>query len=215
MSSGSSAFHRSNQSLCPIGHYCVSGLLRQCPPGRYGNATGEVRDECAGACEAGYYCPIGSISSRQVPCGSPSVYCPAGSAVPTFALPGAVTTGDSDITRSAAQWCVSGQYCVNGTAYPCNPGRFGCASGLSTGDCNGPCLSGYYCLSGSWSNRQLPCGNASVYCEQGVFAPAAVGRGNYSYGGDSPTSHGAQQVCEAGWYCDGGQRVRVLLLACY
>ena len=47
----------------------------ECPAGRYGSAQGSSNATCDGACDVGYYCPPGSTSPRQLPCGSPSVYC--------------------------------------------------------------------------------------------------------------------------------------------
>ncbi len=39
-----------------------------CPAGRYGNALEETRDTCAGACEIGHYCPLGSTTSTASKC---------------------------------------------------------------------------------------------------------------------------------------------------
>ena len=45
----------------------------------------------------------------------------------------------------------------------CLPGHFGCSSRLSTPECNGKCIEGYYCDEGSTSNTQHACGSAAVY----------------------------------------------------
>ena len=57
--------------LCPKGRYCPDGYTASpCPAGRYGARMGLSSEACTGLCEAGYYCPAGSASRRQVS------YCP-------------------------------------------------------------------------------------------------------------------------------------------
>ena len=60
----------------------------------------------------------------------------------------------------------------------CAPGRYGATSGLSSSFCSGPCTAGYYCLAGSTTPTQFPCGGESVYCPRGsgLPVPAAAGR---------------------------------------
>ncbi len=70
---------RSEQQLCPLGYYCVGGARVLCPAGRYGSTRGILLPTCTGVCEAGYYCPPGSVSSRERACGGYDVYCPEGS----------------------------------------------------------------------------------------------------------------------------------------
>lgn len=41
----------------------------------------------------GYYCPVGSISARQLACGNHDVYCPEGSRAPVPVLTGYYTVG--------------------------------------------------------------------------------------------------------------------------
>ena len=65
-----------NESVCPAGSYCVAGVATLCPPGRYGDVTGATDGQCTGPCLPGYYCPPGSTSATQAPCGSAAVFCP-------------------------------------------------------------------------------------------------------------------------------------------
>ena len=200
---------RYSQTVCPVGYYCSLGVRIPCPPGSYGNTTGLSSSSCSGPCAPGYYCTIGSTSSTQFPCGNASVYCPSGSSTPLVATPGQLTVGGTPTNRSGTVMCDSSQYCVNGTTFPCPPGRFGCATGLGSPDCNGPCAQGFYCPAGSDSNHATPCGNASVYCPEGSGLPLPVAIGYYSLGGPSLEQQSQQAVCPSGSYCVNGTMVCV------
>jgi hypothetical protein len=77
-------------SKCSPGRYAKysnQDLCLPCPAGRYnleggscknGECDGFTDDQCSGICEAGYFCPSGSSSPREQPCGGPEYYCPAG-----------------------------------------------------------------------------------------------------------------------------------------
>lgn len=54
--------------ICPAGTYCSDGVIRDCPPGRFGNTEGLATADCSGACKKGFYCPVGSTISIQEPC---------------------------------------------------------------------------------------------------------------------------------------------------
>ena len=62
------AKERRKQSICPKGSYCVRGVKRDCPKGRFGKSSGLYKVGCSGVCRDGYYCPAGSTSAYQVPC---------------------------------------------------------------------------------------------------------------------------------------------------
>ena len=165
----------------------------------------------------GYYCPENSTSPEQAACGDVSVYCPAGAAAPTVVLPGEYGVGLSNETQNATSPCPSGSYCVLGVMHACPSGRFGCASRLSTAECNGPCNAGYYCPAGSTNNQPFPCGGnatsptaAAVYCPSGASRPLPVAEGNFSVSAVAGSPHlgTAQSVCPVGSYCVGGVRVR-------
>lgn len=55
---------RSGQKIAPLAHYAKDGLLQECPKGHYGNTSGLTNGNCSGICEAGWYCPRASGSSR-------------------------------------------------------------------------------------------------------------------------------------------------------
>ncbi len=68
------------------------GIKRPCPRGRYGSTYGLSTSLCSGACEQGYYCPEGSPTAKQIPCGGVNVFCPRGSARPQYVNPGYYTS---------------------------------------------------------------------------------------------------------------------------
>jgi hypothetical protein len=148
---------------CPLGHYCGAEntvVPIQCDAGKYGHVEGLKTKECSDVCfvpevgkaitcqeskcEEGYYCPMGSISSRQVKCGDESVYCPLASKVPTAVSTGYYTVGASPSTRHAQKICEPGFYCVKGIKYECMEGLFGATYGLSTIDCSGVVPKGFF-----------------------------------------------------------------------
>ena len=200
---------RYTQTPCPVGYYCTLGVRSVCPAGYFGASAGLASSSCSGVCAPGYYCAAGSRTATQFPCGDASVYCPAGASAPIAAALGDRTVGPTAATRNATVLCDASQYCVNGTAFPCPAGRFGCATGLGTAECNGPSAPGFYCPAGSGSNHAQPCGNASVYCPEGAPAPITVQDGYYSLGGPSSLQQSQQALCPVGSFCVGGVRVRV------
>lgn len=78
---------------CTAGSYCVLGVSHLCPAGRYGSLQNESRLECQGDCEEGYFCPEGSTSPRQQPCGDVTLYCPPASKAPANVSDGYYTIG--------------------------------------------------------------------------------------------------------------------------
>lgn len=192
--------------LCNPGYFCPAGSTtpyqHPCPAGRYGAEAGLISEECSPICEigggpnstssegtkycqiryceSGYVCPLASTSSRQKECGSPNVFCPPESAVPTNVALGYYSVGafssqylqvDKDMTtRTAEEQCEPGFWCFGGIKFPCPPGYFGSTPGLVTKKCSGKCSPGFICPQNSISSQQMPCGhNSSVYCPQGSF----------------------------------------------
>ena len=92
--------------------------------------TGLSDSACSGICEKGYYCPAGSTSARQLPCGSNNVYCPSGSNSPRVVTLGYYSVGGDNRTRSAEIACERGHYCVKGERYACPPGTYGATEKL-------------------------------------------------------------------------------------
>ncbi len=110
---------------CDSGSYCVNGTRSLCPAGRFGCADRLYEAGCNGPCAAGYFCPAGSVSNQQAPCGgenstvdgAAAVYCPAGSAAPTPASLGHFTVGsdfDRKHVRTGQEMCSNGTFCIDG-----------------------------------------------------------------------------------------------------
>ncbi|OQR97987.1 hypothetical protein THRCLA_06800 [Thraustotheca clavata] len=59
---------RVEQTICPIGSYCVNGIAHLCPWGSYGAVTGLSSSVCSGNCAPGAICPRGSILASQQLC---------------------------------------------------------------------------------------------------------------------------------------------------
>ena len=72
------------QHICPKGYWCENGLRHPCEAGLFGDTLGSSDAACSGICLSGYYCPSGSTSPHQLPCGNSTVYCPDGSSIPTL-----------------------------------------------------------------------------------------------------------------------------------
>jgi hypothetical protein len=58
---GNNKTTRFDQIHCPVGSYCVDGIIYDCPPGTYGRAEKLKTKDCTGLCYKGYYCPSGII----------------------------------------------------------------------------------------------------------------------------------------------------------
>jgi hypothetical protein len=86
-----------------------------------------------------------------------NVYCPLGTSIPLTVLPGYYSKGFNSTTRDSQDICPKGSYCVNGKKYACPAGSYGDHIGLYNETCNGKCIKGFYCPSGSTSSRQFPC----------------------------------------------------------
>ena len=135
---------RTNQAICPVGHYCTGGRKHRCPAGRYGAVPGLVDPHCSdvgsasllsykptdpaytrnSTCPIGYYCPEGSVG--------PTI-CPAG----TFGSEEGLTTSDCSGLCERGYWCQAGS--TNSTQNACAPGIYGPTKGLKTADCNENC----------------------------------------------------------------------------
>ena len=108
---------------CRSGWYCTGGVATLCEGGRFGCADRLSEPNCNGPCPAGFYCPAGSVSSQQYPCGCNAgnaraawVYCPEG-----VEAPRAVGLGNYSVPvevpvhrRTAEAACPPGSYCIDG-----------------------------------------------------------------------------------------------------
>lgn len=118
------------QVICPRGSYCQEGLRHLCPAGRYGVHIREINASCTGPCTAGYYCPEGSISDKQIQCPDAASYCPASSSLPVPVSAGHYTFGHepsnytfdvanfggnffSETARTNQTICEPGYYCLS------------------------------------------------------------------------------------------------------
>eukprot|EP00752_Nemacystus_decipiens_P010517 g9365.t1 len=223
----------SSQTRCPIGTYCLGGVSFPCPAGRFGASQMSVNASCSGSCSEGHFCPEGSHRADQYVCGNAAAFCPEGSSAPTAVSEGFYTVqgGESDTdrhpwlgvaeTRTTQVQCEPGHYCVGGVRFPCPPGYFGNASGLSTPRCSGLCAAGYVCGAEATTPTEAECGGeGDLFCPEGSSSPTKVSNGYYTHtfgaavavayqaGSDTLdiTTRTAESLCEPGFWCKGGFR---------
>lgn len=184
---------RTDQLIASEGYFALEGQLFKCPPGTYGNTTGLSSIDCSGVCRPGYYCPAGSTSEEEIPCGSYQ-YCPKGSSFSRFVRHGYYTTISNQTFNDKSEYqemkplnrqsqeyeCEMGHFCHRAVRYPCFPGTYGDRIGETKFNCTGLCEEGYYCRQGSTSARESRCGNPSFYCPTGSKKPVAVDPGYYT-----------------------------------
>ena len=109
-------------TACSLGTYAgaTDTECRPCPGGSFGNRTGLSSPNCSGVCAVGYWCPPYSVTAKQVPCGSASLYCPAKSSAPVAVSSGYYSTAD----QSSQERCNAGSYCSGGVQSPCPRGSY-------------------------------------------------------------------------------------------
>lgn len=154
-------------------------------------------------CPAGHFCPPNSSPTSPIPCGGNDKFCPLGSSRPTLVEKGHYTIGGTHLTRSNEQICEPGFWCGNGTKTECEEGYYGDSFAETESKCVGPCSIGYYCLPGSTSPTQLPCGDPSQYCLSGAKEVTKVRAGYKSIGG-SLTTRTNEEIVEEGYYAMDG-----------
>ena len=91
---------------CEPGNYCIDGIKRLCPSGRY-SKNGSPSAACDGLCDAGFYCPEGSASRQQAPC------------------PGGTWGTVGQVRDSCSGLCLRGYYCPTNST---SPTQFECGS---------------------------------------------------------------------------------------
>jgi hypothetical protein len=135
--------------VCELGFFCEDGVRTPCPSGFYGDAVKLLNSSCSGYCDAGYYCPLGSIERTSNQCGGSNVFCPQGSSIPSDVLQGyySVDIDNTDsvgtiAVRVASVICPLGYYCQNGLKHPCPGGNYGLSEGLHSAECSGTCPEG-------------------------------------------------------------------------
>jgi len=210
---------RDDQRICEEGHYCVSGIKRRCPAGRFGSEKGLSHADCSGLCAAGHYCPEGSHNAT-------SHRCPAGRYGATMGLSNSACTGR----------CTQGFHCPPASV---SPTELQCAVIQRTGVVdaalgvpvrtfvedaeatardfprNISAVRSNVYLDGAHYNvtvMRLPNTNVtqvqlveanSVYCPEGTASPLFVRRGYYTAGGNRTTRF-TQEPCPMGSYCVNG-----------
>ena len=173
------------------GHYCVDGVKYPCPSGRYGSQLGLIDKKCSGLCSRGYYCPIASINDKQMECGDPGLYCPTGSSAPLRVQNGHYSHGGNKNTTHFEQILAPpGSYALNGILFSCPGGVYGSDFGLSSSNCNGHCIGGFYCPEGSTNAKQIACGSPDRFCPKGSAKPKLVKDGHYSSKVEEPCPPG-------------------------
>ena len=121
-SDGGTVNTRQVQVQCELGNFCVNGIKQQCAEGTYVDFAGASSSLDCQTCEAGSYCPPGSVSQSQEPCtftpGEARYYCRAGEA------PAMVNGTDITIPEDAPEnrrrdfmACPSDRVCYAGRAY--------------------------------------------------------------------------------------------------
>lgn len=196
----------SNQEVClpcPAGRYNLEG--GSC---KNGECDGFTDGQCNGICEAGYFCPAGSSSSREQPCGGAQYYCPAGSADKQLISAGSYSTPldsasefgninstksikgrkkmEASFVREAQTACEAGYYCIgDGLRRACSEaGAFGTTTLLTERSCTAPCPIGHYCA---------PISPNPIECPSGRYGSA-----------EGLQSSECSGPCEAGYYCVAG-----------
>jgi hypothetical protein len=205
---------------CPPGQYLSQYFLgnglteyscQYCPSGKYGqnNISGHSilnSHLCSGECQEGCYCPIGSTSSCEYPCGEAKFFCPSGTSIPLVASAGMKTVDafgksfdNSSTSRVAVLPCSPGHYCQEGIENLCPAGVYGIDRMLTSSSCSGSCPPGSYCPVGTIEPLLCPIGS---YCPDGVEkVPCPAG----SYGDqEGLTNRDCSGKCQPGYYCPQG-----------
>ena len=120
--------------LCPPGYYCTSGVSSPipCPAGKYNSLSGRGSLADCRACSAGMACPLPALTAPPVMCDA-GYYCPQGSVLPNatkYACPSGTYTDYHNLThyRECTQ-CPEGQSCEAGTGGRQKPPQL-CATGI-------------------------------------------------------------------------------------
>ncbi len=147
----------------------------------------------------------GTVSPQ--PCGNVTVYCPAGSLMPTAVsigfytaapAPAAAAINATDVMSQAVE-CPPGSFCAGGERFPCPGGTFADAPRRTAAtDCLA-CSAGWYCPVGS--AHATPCGGDTVYCPAGCAAPVPAGPGHRTQG--PAGNRVSRSPCAPGLYCPG------------
>ena len=167
--------------LCSEGFYCSERAITMMP----------VSDSTGGPCQAGTYCPAGSITPKQCDMGSycaqnmlatVSGNCSAGA----FCIGGAKVPWPVDFVTGYT--CPASFYCTTGTTAPesCSVGTYSITAGSSNSSYCVACTPGQYCDA---LNASIPTG----LCAAGFYCP-----------GDQSVSNPVIFPCPTGSFCPTG-----------
>ena len=198
---------RSNETICPIGHYCEEGKMIRCPAGRYGSTTGLNNASCSGACAEGYFCPSGSIDAQQVRCGSDR-----GVRSPCKIYPDGRTAQDF---RTGEMRCEVGHGAEDSghrkTLHDFG-GGWETVVHHKTEEYTGmvPRQYHYHTSFHTRSRTRFTGHPASVFCPTGSEVPTSVKVGYYTSGGNNTDNKTrvTQIKCEPGFFCEDGMKFR-------
>ena len=162
--------------ICKIGYWCKHGKIFQCPGGTYGYSIGLSSANACKPCRPGYYCPSypgpPSTHSMQYFCGEQK-YCPERSSKPIYIRIGHYGIGGVNKTVMIDQQiCPPGNYCDNGSKFPCPQGTYGNTPGLFIKRCSGFCPAGYFCESGTIKPKRCA---VNTYATPGSSSCASCG----------------------------------------
>ncbi|XP_070551431.1 multiple epidermal growth factor-like domains protein 6 [Ptychodera flava] len=241
-----SSLSRGDAGICPAGFYCQQGTgePEPCPPSTFNNRTGIVgEEECqdcleghyceisgleypTGLCEEGFYCTLGSNSSRPSatsssggPC-PPGTYCESGSSIPVACVAGTYNPIEA---QSQCLDCPAGYHCVEGSRnitecpmghfcplntefdvqYPCNNGTYNNRTrGESVDDCE-LCPPGMYCPYQGMANPAGFCA-PGWYCSLGAWKEKPTTLGNDTGDDCHCPAQSTGGMCQAGTFCPAG-----------
>ena len=179
--------------FCPSGSEAPVAVS----PGYYtvDTSTWEMRRTGQVQCTRGYFCKDG----KRVVCSEGKTiatrwYCPKfGMSEPLVTPAGHYGSGSELVA-----WC---------TRYPdhdwCTNNATTWREDKTTLTVASPCEEGFYCTGGV----QTACGAVSLYCPARSSSPVTVKVGYYSTGGSDAQSRTREEICPAGSYCRGGEKI--------
>ena len=207
-------------NLCPAGGVCPKGskAAQPCLPGTYSNTAGmkstsecytclakyyclgEVKNGVSGDCKAGYYCPAGSKTEKEI-AAAPGYYTLTKASIPAECAPGYYNpdSAQSECKECPAGYlctgtkntgvftdCPAGKYCPvhSFVGTDCPAGTYSSVTNLQTAAECTPCPPGRYCVGGLSST--------SGPTNAGIYSPSAA----------SSASSGT--ICPKGSYCPSG-----------
>ena len=195
------------QKPCEKGHYCEGGRKIRCPAGRYGATMQLSNISCSGKCDAGYYCPPGSVSKQEKICGDFE-----GVRSPCYVTP----TGLVENARRSGERRCEYSHELQRKRHPKNMEDFG--NGWKTVHhyeeeflSFGQPRHYHFHLSKHHRSRVISSGQpASVFCPKGSGLPTGVQAGYYTIGGNETTNTTRvdETICETGYFCEQGMKFR-------